>query len=426
VHNGGLIMNKKTKVLVLSDHPFSPSGVGTQTKYMLDACLKTGRYSFICLGGAMSHTNYDPVKTAEWGDDLIVFPVDGYGNHDIVRSMMINHKPDIVWFMTDPRFWHWLWEIENEIRAQAPMVYYHVWDNYPYPKYNEVFYSSCDKIVTISKVTDDLVRNVAPDVDVEYLPHAVDQNIFKPLEEEQYQELYDVLPTMKGRTVFFWNNRNARRKQSGALIWWFKEFADKVGRENVGLVMHTNPKDEHGQDLEAIINELGINDGTVVFSTTPVPSHILAQLYNMSACVINISDAEGFGLATLESLACGTPIIVNMTGGLQEQVTDGENWFGIGIEPSSKSVIGSQQVPYIYEDRISKEDFIDALVKIYEMSPEERQKLGHDGLEHVTKNYNFKQFEERWINLLDDLHESHGSWEERKKYVPWTLEEITP
>ena len=35
---------------------------------------------------------------------------------------------------------------------------------------------------------------------------------------------------------------------------------------------------------------------------------------------MNISDAEGFGLATLESLACETPIIVNMTGGLQEQV----------------------------------------------------------------------------------------------------------
>ena len=46
-------------------------------------------------------------------------------------------------------------------------------------------------------------------------------------------------------------------------------------------------------------------------------------MYNMADCTINISDAEGFGLATLESLACETPIIVNMTGGLQEQVTNG-------------------------------------------------------------------------------------------------------
>jgi hypothetical protein len=46
-------MSKK-KILVLSDHPLSPSGVGTQTKYMIEALLKTGRYQFICLGGAIN------------------------------------------------------------------------------------------------------------------------------------------------------------------------------------------------------------------------------------------------------------------------------------------------------------------------------------------------------------------------------------
>ena len=40
-----------------------------------------------------------------------------------------------------------------------------------------------------------------------------------------------------------------------------------------------------------------------------------------------------------------------MTGGLQEQVTNGKEWFGWGIQPASKAVIGSLQVPYIYEDR---------------------------------------------------------------------------
>ena len=61
-------------------------------------------------------------------------------------------------------------------------------------------------------------------------------------------------------------------------------------------------------------------------------------MYKAADFTINISDAEGFGLATLESLSCGTPIIVNMTGGLQEQVTDGKNSFGFGIEPASKTV----------------------------------------------------------------------------------------
>ena len=50
-------MNKK-RILVLSDHPLSPSGVGTQTKYMIEALLKTGRYKVVCLGGAIKHHDY--------------------------------------------------------------------------------------------------------------------------------------------------------------------------------------------------------------------------------------------------------------------------------------------------------------------------------------------------------------------------------
>ena len=66
----------KNKILVLSDHPLSPSGVGTQTKYMIDALLKTGRYQFVCLGGAVKHHDYTPQKVEPHGNDFIIYPVD--------------------------------------------------------------------------------------------------------------------------------------------------------------------------------------------------------------------------------------------------------------------------------------------------------------------------------------------------------------
>ena len=117
--------------------------------------------------------------------------------------------------------------------------------------------------------------------------------------------------------------------------------------------------------------------------------------------------------------------MVNMTGGLQEQVTDGENWFGIGIEPSSKAIIGSQEVPYIYEDRISKEDFIAALVKITEMSHEERGALGAAGRAHVLASYSLAQFTEKWDEVLSGVHERCGSWDTRRDYKTWEFSEIT-
>jgi len=421
--------------LVISDHPLSPSGVGTQTKYMIEALLQTGRYQFICLGGAMKHNSYEPSKVEPYGNDWRIFPIDGYGNHEIIRSVLSKEKPDVLWFMTDPRFYGWLWEIENEIRVKIPMVYYHVWDNFPAPSYNNIYYESTDEVVCISKVTHDIVKEVSPTVSSRYLPHAVDENTFYKYDKEdpKYARTQNVRNQIINSTVnnenpnkkiFFWNNRNARRKQSGTLIWWFKEFLDKVGHDKGTLLMHTDAIDPHGQDLPHIIEHLGVNDGQVLLSTTKLPGENLADMYNAADFTINISDAEGFGLSTLESLACGTPIIVNMTGGLQEQVTDGTNWFGWGIQPSSKSVIGSLQVPYIYEDRINQNDFNDALTKALKINKTKYDNLSQLGLQHVKNNYSFETFQKRWVETMDQIIEEHGSWENRKNYQRWHLMEV--
>tara|TARA_R100001510_G_C7624328_1_gene184502 strand:- start:383 stop:1267 length:885 start_codon:yes stop_codon:yes gene_type:complete len=292
--------------------------------------------------------------------------------------------------------------------------------------YNQKFYNSNDVICTISKVTDAIVREVAPDVECHYIPHAVDGEIFKPLSKTDATKLRkEQLGESADKFIFFWNNRNARRKQSGTLLFWFKEFLERVGEDKATLVMHTEPKDPNGQDLEHIAKKLEMDkNGQVFFSKQKYPPQILANMYNMVDCTINISDAEGFGLATLESLSCGTPIIVNMTGGLQEQVTDGENWFGIGLEPVSKAVIGSQDIPYIYEDRLSKEDFIGALTTMMEMSEKDREALSQAGREHVQRNYNFDAFCEKWPQILEDIHNRHGSWDTRKLYKTWTFEEV--
>jgi len=418
-------MTEKKKIFIIADHPLAPSGVGTQTKYVIEALLKTGKYKFVCFGGAVDHKDYTPIHVKPHGEDWLVIPVKGYGTQSAVRSLIMNEKPDMLWFMTDPRFYGWLWTIENEIRCHIPMLYYHVWDNYPYPHYNKRFYESNDVIASISKVTHDIVNTVAPNVENHYIPHAVNPDFFKPMPLEMIEEIKEKQFGIRdNKVVFFWNNRNARRKMTGSLVHWFNEFAEEVGPENVRLIMHTDPKDPNGQDIEMILSALNALDGRILISRDKVAPEQLATFYNIADCTINISDAEGFGLATLESLSCETPIIVNMTGGLQEQVTDGEEWFGIGIEPASKAIIGSQQVPYIYEDRISKEDFIAALKNMYNMAPGERKLLGMKGRQHVVRNYNFQDFNKRWVNLIDSVIEKRGSWETRKDYTAWEFKEI--
>ncbi len=422
----------RTKILTLSDHPLSPSGVAHQTKAMIQGLMDKNpdKYQFFCLGGAMKHKDYTQVviDQEKYGQNWIIQPVDGYGSPDMIRSVMRTFRPDVVWFMTDPRFYGWLWNMDNEVRTHASMVYYHVWDNYPYPKYNKQWYDANDKIVTISKVTSDIVQNVSPEVDEQYLPHAVDPSIFKPAGEEDIKPFRDRLlgafPQNDGKYMFFWNNRNARRKQSGSLIFWFKDFLDKVGHDKAFLIMHTEPRDPHGQPLDHIIKKLGLDNGQVIISQKKVAPEDMALMYNMADCTINIADAEGFGLSSLESLSCGTPVINTMTGGLQEQVTDGKNWFGIGLEPASKAIIGSLEVPYIYEDRLSGKDVVSAFEKMLNLSDKERKKMIDGGLKHVAKNYSFDSYVDGWDKIFDDLVEKNGSWENRKSYKPWKSLEV--
>ena len=412
-------MSKKIKVLTLSDHPLSPSGVGTQTKYVCEALLKSGKFEIISLGGAIKHQNYQPIRVDPYGDEWRIIPVDGYGNQDMIRSILRTEKPDILWFMTDPRFWGWLWDMENEIRPLIPMVYYHVWDNFPAPYFNRKYYLSNDRVCAISKVSRDIVAEVAPEVQLDYVPHAVNSDIFKPLSDERIEEIRraNLNKEDQEKVIFFWNNRNARRKQSGSLLFWFKKFLDEVGHDKAALIMHTEPKDPHGQDLVHIVNHLGLDtQRQVLISSQKIGQDKLSELYNMVDCTINISDAEGFGLATLESMSCGTPIIANMTGGLQEQVVLGSDATGIALIPESKAVIGSQDVPYIYEDRLSEAQVVNALKKMLALGKKGRKEMGLKGREHVMKNYNFETFNKQWVDIMTEVHEEHGSWDTRTNY----------
>ena len=416
------------KIITISDHPLSPSGVGTQTKYFIEALLKTGEYEVFSLAGAIKHGDYKMIAPEEHKGKWKILPIDGYGTKDLIREIIHHERPDCMWIMTDPRFYQWLWDISDEVRDVCPLIYYHVWDNYPYPTFNKPSYDSNDRVVTISKLTHDIVETISPDTNPVYLPHAVDQSFFKIREDngprDLKKEIYKNTPERGDKFTVFWNSRNARRKQSGSLIYWFKDFLDIIGHDNANLVMHTDVKDPHGQDLEAILNSLGLTNGEIVFSTSKVDFTTLSMFYNLADCTIAVSDAEGFGLSMLESMACGTPIICTMTGGLQDQITDGENWFGIGIEPASKAIIGSQDIPWIYEDRLSGKDVVDALLEMYNKTPDERKSLGKKALENVNKRFSFEEYQSQWVDLISQIIDENGSWDTRKNYSRWELSEV--
>jgi glycosyltransferase involved in cell wall biosynthesis len=151
----------------------------------------------------------------------------------------------------------------------------------------------------------------------------------------------------------------------------------------------------------------------------------LNKFYNASDCTLSISNNEGFGLGTLESLMAGTPISVLMTGGLQFQIGDwyegitdftdqdqltriarsayrgtSSKWYGEPIFPDVRSCVGSQPIPFIYDDRSSYDNIVNALLKIYHRTPAERHKLGLAGAEWARKTFGMEQMVSSWDEVL--------------------------
>ena len=60
---------RKKKVLVLSDHALSTSGVGCQTRHLLNGLIQKGEWTFRQFGAALKHTSYETIVVSE---DLII------------------------------------------------------------------------------------------------------------------------------------------------------------------------------------------------------------------------------------------------------------------------------------------------------------------------------------------------------------------
>ena len=341
---------------------------------------------------------------------------------------MKEEKPDAVMIYTDPRFWTWLFQMEHEIRQVCPIFYYNIWDDLPYPRWNEPYYESCDLIMNISKQTHNIVQNVCQnkprtDWDSTYIPHGINEKLFYPVKnKKEILEMNKMRSELFGgddiKFCMFYNNRNIRRKLTSDTIMAFREFAYSLPeeeRKHVAFVLHTQPVDQNGTDLPAVVQEM-CPDLNIIFSTNKLESKHLNYLYNIADVTINLASNEGFGLGTCESLMSGTPIIVNVTGGLQDQcgfrlkdkhityqdykdihsLHDWRKWehnkdltWGEWVKPvwpKSRSLQGSPPTPYIFDDRC---DWIDAGQRIrewYDMSKEERDECGFKGHEFVCSD----------------------------------------
>jgi len=451
-----LPQGERKKILLICDDIRVHSGVATIAREMV---INTAQhFNWVNIGGAIEHPekgkrmdlSQDTNKTTGLTDSsVILYPVSGYGDSNLITQLIQKEKPDAVMLVTDPRYFEWLFQIENQIRKKIPIIYLNIWDDLPVPLYNKAFYESCDALLAISKQTKFINESVLGDKTknkiIEYVPHGLNHEIYKPIEDWN-----EGLKSFKSRVfnneekdfVLFFNSRNIRRKQIPDTMLAFKYFLDKLPKEKADkccFILHTEVVSEHGTDLE-VIRKILFPDypNSIYFSQQKLSNEDLNKLYNIADAQILLTSNEGWGLTLTEAILAGTPIIANVTGGMQDQMgfedEDG-NWFeptpeipsnhtgrykkhgnwAFPVYPTNRSLQGSPKTPYIWDDRCTPEDACDRIYELYQMGREKRKELGLQGREWAVNKAGFTSIGmgERVIKALDKLFDT---WTPREKY----------
>jgi len=452
---GYLPKEQRKKILLLCDDIRMHSGVATMAReFVIGTCH---RYNWVNAGAAIQHPEVG--KRIDLSQDtgnrvgiedasVFLYPQNGYGDSTMIRKMLKEEKPDAVFIFTDPRYWEWLFQIENEVRAKCPLIYLNIWDDLPAPMYNESYYESCDALLGISKQTTNINKIVLGDKGkdkvIEYVPHGINEKSFYPIDENhaEWDKLQEAKKQLFGdkeyKRVFFFNSRNIRRKMPSDLLAAYKIFKEGLPeeeRDDVCLILHTAVSDNNGTDLGAVKHLLLGRDDSVKFSENKLSTASMNYLYNLVDVTVLPSSNEGWGLSLTESMMSGTMIIANVTGGMQDQMRfEDENgkWidfdknfcsnhFGtykkhgkwaIPVFPSNTAIVGSPKTPYIFDDRLDFRDLAKALQQAYELSKEEIKERGLAGREWVTSDESMQSARCMNENII--------------KYVDKTLDTFTP
>ena len=457
---------KKKKILLLSDDLRMHSGIATQSKEFVMGTIH--KYEWVQIGAAINHPDKGKIidmneaVAREYGIKnpyLKIYPVDGYGNPEILRDIMAIEKPDAILHFTDPRFWIWLYQMEHEIRQNIPILYYNIWDDIPDPLYNTNYYRSSDMLMSISKQTYGINKRILSkhgyeDWQTDYVPHGItDKRIYKLKDkgDTKYREFEQKHGLDKYKFKLLYLNRNIRRKLPGDVALAYKHFMDELTeeqRKECCLVFHAAPSDENGTDMRAVCETL-LPDYPVIFTYDnggPVSDIEMNFLYNSCDVYINMASNEGFGLGSLEALHAGTPIILNVTGGMQDQCgfknekgeyLTSDDYVELGsnhrgkyknhgewvkpVFPTNISLQGSPMTPYIFDDRCSYEDAGDAIKYWYDKGPDGRSKCGEIGRQWAMgddSRMTAKHLSESFIKNIETTFEK---WKPREKY---TLEAV--
>tara|TARA_R110000803_G_scaffold107958_1_gene176120 strand:- start:791 stop:2089 length:1299 start_codon:yes stop_codon:yes gene_type:complete len=244
--------------------------------------------------------------------------------------------------------------------------------------------------------------------------HGVDETVFRPMSSSEKEQARARLG-IKWETVFLSVGRNTNRKQIPRLLAALRALIDENPNESVGLILHCgDPTDSMGMggwNLPELVKQYGLLDHVQFSDPSSNPLFGLSRaelaiLYGLSDVHILATGGEGFGVPTIEAMACGLPCILpdNSTG--PELIGNDERGW---LVKNATSMVGPKWG--ISMGIVDIESLKEAMFAAT-ADKKQRKAKGKLARQYVEENFT-------WDNIADQFHELIESTIE--KQVPWGM-----
>lgn len=157
------------------------------------------------------------------------------------------------------------------------------------------------------------------------VPLGVDLDTYIPYDKHESRERVG-LPEKYQQAFIVGNvNRNQPRKRLDLSIHYFAQWIKNFDVPDAYLFLHVAPTGESGVDCEQLASYYGIQNRLILSDPgiyKGIEERRLAQLYSTFDIQISTTQGEGWGLTTMEGMACGIPQIVPNWAALGEWCED--------------------------------------------------------------------------------------------------------
>lgn len=236
---------------------------------------------------------------------------------------------------------------------------------------------------------------------VSLAPFGANSQIYRLLDKQESRSLVcgDEIPS--DSFIVGIVSTNQLRKRLDLTLQYFSEWVHNHNVENALLYLCLSASNSTGCDIYSLVKYYGLQK-RVILNTQLLSEPILAHVYSSFDVYLSIPQGEGFGLTTLEAMACGVPCIVSDWAAYSSWIPDD---CAIKVECTStalSSPLNSQA--YVIGGVADKEQTVGALSKLY-LYENERRRLSENGL-RLAKSLSWENAGRELVKVLDNVVDS--------------------